>query len=501
MVNEMLTATVPVMPAPRKHGALALAAGATRLRCQVMEPMSLYNPILTADSYKLGHYLQYPQETKAVSGYITTRGASPRPEIVFFGLQMFLKEHLSRKITSEHVNEAEEIARLHGQPFNRAGWERIVSTHGGYLPLRIEALPEGMILRRDLPMVQVISTDPELPWLTGFIETALLRGVWYPSSVATRARRLKDQLRPYYQQSCDDPEAVLETALADYGARASASHEQSGLGGLAHLLSFSRSDTLAAIEYGRRYYGRPIAGCSMPASEHTTMIAWGQEREAEAFANMLDRFPDFPAVSVVSDSYDIANAVSEIWGKTLKDRVEAERPRLIVRPDSGDPIDTPVQVVSQLAYAFGTHQNARGYKVIDHGVRVLQADAVSIQDIIMVLGRLEGMGFSSENITFGMGSSLLQKVSRDSFSFTMKTTAWRDQDGRWHDMARRQPPMRSGNPKTGLRAVINDAGDIYDIPLSELGARENLLQPVWETGRLLQDWSFDEVRARARVDF
>ncbi|MBP1851651.1 nicotinate phosphoribosyltransferase [Rhizobium halophytocola] len=460
--------------------------------------MSLQNPILNTDSYKLGHFLQYPEETRAISGYVTTRGASTRPEIVFFGLQAFLKSHLSRQITEDHVDEAEEIAGLQGQPFNRAGWERVVDSHDGYLPLRIEALPEGMLLRRDLPMVQVISTDPELPWLTGFVETALLRAIWYPSTVATRARRLKDTLRPLYEQSCDDAEAILEIALADYGARAASSEEQAGLGGLAHLLSFGRSDTLAAIEYGRRFYAAALKGTTLPASEHTTMIVWGQDREEEAFANMLERFQAFPSVSVVSDSYDIANAVSDVWGKALKSKVIAEQPRLIVRPDSGDPIDTPVQVVSQLAYAFGTRQNAKGYKVIEHGVRVLQADAVSIQDITMVLGRLEGMGFSAENITFGMGSSLLQRVSRDTFSFTMKSTAWQDGNGRWHDMARRQPPMRAGNPKSGRRAVINDAGDVYDIPLSELGSRENLLRPVWEEGRLLRDWTFDEVRQRAR---
>lgn len=456
------------------------------------------NLILNTDSYKFGHFLQYPPEVRGISGYVTTRGKSFWPEIVFFGLQVFLKEYLSRRISKDDIDEAEEIAGLHGQPFNRPGWEHILKAHGGYMPLRIEALPEGMLVRRDTPMMQVANTDPEVPWLTGHVETALLRAIWYPSTIATHARRLREALRPFYEKSSEDPEHALDHAVADYGARATTSMEQSALGALAHLLSFSRTDTLAAIRAGRIYYGAEMAGLSMPASEHTTMLAWGREREADAFRNMIDRFSSYDAYSVVSDSFDLSNAVAEIWGKTLRDRVMSSESSLIVRPDSGDPIDTPVQVVAQLAYAFGTHLNSKGYKVIDHRVRVLQADAVSAQDMTMVLGRLESMGFSAENISFGMGSSLLQRVSRDTFSFTMKCSACQDDKGDWHDMSRRSLPLHEPVNKAGRRAVIVEEGDIFDIPLDELGGRRNLLQPVWENGKLLHEWCFDEIKARLK---
>jgi Nicotinic acid phosphoribosyltransferase len=456
------------------------------------------NLILNTDSYKFGHFLQYPSEVRGISGYVTTRGTSFWPEVVFFGLQMFLKEYLSRPISRAEIDEAEEIAGLHGQPFNRAGWEHILNTHGGYMPLRIEALPEGMLVRRDTPVMQVANTDPELPWLTGHFETALLRAIWYPSTIATHSRRLKETLRPFYEKSSDDPEHALDHAVADYGARAATSLEQSALGGIAHLLSFRRTDTLAAVLAGRKYYGADMAGISVPASEHTTMLAWGRERESDAFRNMIDRFSPYDAYSVVSDSFDLSNAVAEIWGKTLRDRVISSGAALIVRPDSGDPIDTPVQVVAQLAYAFGTHLNTKGYKVIDHNVRVLQADAVSTQDMTMVLGRLEGMGFAAENISFGMGSSLIQKVSRDSLSFTMRCSAYQDDTGVWHDMSRRSMPLRESTAKAGRRAVIREDGDVFDIPLEELGRRQNLLQPVWENGKLLSEWSLAEIKARMK---
>ena len=460
--------------------------------------MHLDNPILNTDSYKLGHYLQYPEGVTGVSSYISTRGTSIRREIVFFGLQMYLKQYLSRRLTPEDLAEAEEIAGLHGQPFDREGWQRILDVHQGYLPLRIDALPEGITVRRGLPLVQVFNTDPLLPWLTGFIETSLLRAVWYPSTVATSSRRLKEQLRVFCDTSTDEPETVLETMLADYGARSTTTAEQAGMGGLAHLLQFSRTDTLMAVALARKHYGAEMAGFSVPASEHTTMIPWGHERETESFDRMIDRFASFGAYSVVSDSFDLSEAISRIWGETLRDKVIASGAQLIVRPDSGDPIDTPVQAVSQLAYAFGTHLNAKGFKVINHQVRVLQSDAVALQDMTMILGRLEGMGFSAENIAFGIGASLLQKVSRDTCSFTMQASARRDEAGQWHDMSRRPPGAIGHRVKAGRRAVVIEDGDIFDVPEVELGGRANLLQPVWENGKLLRDWTFDEVRERAR---
>jgi nicotinamide phosphoribosyltransferase len=461
--------------------------------------MSRTNPILNTDSYKLGHFLQYPPGTKALSGYITTRGTSMRPEIVFFGLQVFLKEYLSQPVTAIDIAEAQDMAALHGQPFDRAGWQHILNAHGGFLPLRIEALPEGAFIHRGVPMVQVVNTDPACFWLTSYIETALLRAVWYPSAVASSLRHVKQTLIPYLKNTCDDPDGIIATRLADYGARGATSLEQAGLGGLATLLHFDNTDTLEAIVYARRYYAAKMAGFSVPASEHTTMIAWPQSEEEASFANMVDQFGDYPTYSVVSDSYDIHNAVSELWGKALQQKVRSKPGVLIVRPDSGDPIDVPVQTVAQLAYHFGTRLNSKGFKVLDDKVRVLQADGVSLRDITMILGRLEGMGFSAENISFGVGASQLQKINRSIYSFTMKCTALKGEDDRWRDISRRPVTMHERLPEVGRRAVVFEANEFTSVRLEELGKRENHLQPVWENGNLLRDCSFDDVRQRVRT--
>ena len=459
--------------------------------------MNIQNPILNTDSYKFGHYLQYPPGTRAISSYITTRGHSETAELVFFGLQMFLKEYLSKPFTAADIAEGETVAALHGQPFNRAGWEHILNAHGGYFPLRVEAIAEGSLLRRDVPMVQVVNTDPQVPWLTSYVETAMLRAVWYPSTVASAARRIRQTMLPFLEKSCEDPQAMSRTRLVDFGARGVASLEQAGIGAAAHLVQFDQTDTLTGILFAREYYGAEMAGFSVPASEHTTMTAWGQSDEAAAYANMIDNFARFGAYSVVSDSYDINNAVAEIWGKQLQAKVRAAGGTLIVRPDSGDPIDTPVQVVAQLAYAFGTHLNGKGYKVLDNSVRVLQADGLSLQDITMILGRLESMGFSAENIAFGMGASQLQKLSRDTYSFTMKGSARQEERGIWHDISRRPAMRREKLPNSGRQAVILEEGGLAPVRLEELGARQNYLEPVWEDGKLLRDWDFEEIRARA----
>lgn len=460
--------------------------------------MNLTNLVLNTDSYKFSHFLQYPPGTRAISAYIETRGHPDQADVLFFGLQMFLKEYLGKPVTRADVDEAEAIVLAHGLPFNRAGWIRIVDHFGGYLPLEIQALPEGTLLRRGVPMVQVINTDPDSYWLTSYIETALLRAIWYPSSVASNARKIKQIIRPILEKTCDDPDAALPFRLHDFGARGVGALEQAGIGGAAHLVNFMGTDTVTGVLYARRYYGAEMAGFSIPASEHSTMTAWGVEREVDAYSNMIDRFAGGGMFAVVSDSYDINYAVSEIWGEQLREKVRASGGTVVIRPDSGDPIETPVHVIKQLDYHFGSALNGKGYKVLDKSVRVIQGDGISNADISQILGRLEAFGFSAENIAFGMGGGLLQKVNRDTYSFAMKTNARLDETGKWHDVFKRPATMNVKASKAGRQAVVNGLGGLEATRLDELKDRHNHLETVWKNGDLLREWSFEEIRARAK---
>ena len=456
------------------------------------------NMILNTDSYKYSHFAQYPPDTDAISAYIESRPGGRHDHVLFFGLQMFLKEYLTRQITMADVDEADELVTAHGLPFNRPGWETLVSRHDGRFPLLIEALPEGMVVPVGTPLVQVRNTDPDFFWLPTFIETALLRAVWYPSTVATVSYHVRRIITAALERSCDDYTDVLPFRLHDFGARGATAHEQAGLGGVAHLVNFMGTDTVAGIVYARRYYHEPMAGFSIPAAEHSTMTSWGEERETEAYDNMIEAFGgEDKLVAVVSDSYDLYRAVSEIWGKDLRDKVKSMGGTLVVRSDSGDPTVVPVDTVDMLGGIFGHSVNAKGFKVLDPSVRVIQGDGVTPETIRIILDRLMERGWSAENIAFGMGAGLLQKVNRDTLRFAMKANARLDADGTWSGV-HKDPKTDPGKASKRYRqAVVMENGAPVAMPLKDIGDRQNLLKPVWENGELLADWTLSEIRARA----
>ena len=456
------------------------------------------NPILNTDSYKLSHYLQYPPETKGVSIYAEARQGGDYDHVLFFGLQMFLKAYLSKPVTPGHIEEAEEMVIAHGLPFNRAGWERIVDRHGGYLPMEIEALPEGLVVPAGTPLLQARNTDPELFWLSTYIETALLRAVWYPATVATVSHGVRRTIAAALEKSSDVSADVLPFRLHDFGARGTASFEQAGIGGAAHLVSFMGTDTVSGLVYARRFYGEPMAGFSIPAAEHSTMTAWGEAGEVDAFRNMLTQFGgEGRLVAVVSDSYDLYRAVRETWGRLLKDEVEALGGTLVVRPDSGDPTVVPIDVIEMLGESFGYSENGRGFKVLNPAVRVIQGDGVTPATIRVILDNLLAKGWSAENLAFGMGAGLLQKVNRDTLRFALKANAWQGADGTWLPVHKAPKTDPSKASKAGIQAVVHEGGRYQAVLSDDLGSRENLLQPVWRNGELLVDHTFAEIRERA----
>lgn len=457
------------------------------------------NPILATDSYKHSHFLQYPPDIRALSAYVEARRNIFSDRVLFLGLQAFLIEYLSRPITPADVDEAEAITTAHGEPFNRAGWERIIAVHDGYMPLSISALPEGMVVPTGVPLVQVESTDPALPWLTTFVETTLLRAIWYPSTVATISWHCRAIIRAGLLKTSDHTDALLPFKLHDFGARGVSSGESAGLGGMAHLVNFMGTDTMEGLLAARRYYGVEMAGFSIPAAEHSTITAWGRAREGDAYANMLEQFQgDGAAVAVVSDSYDLDAAIADLWGGTLREAVLAHQGTLVIRPDSGDPVETPLRVLETLWGIFGGHENSKGYRVLDDHVRVIQGDGMSPVTIARLIDKVAGAGFALDNITFGMGGGLLQHVNRDTLAFAMKADAMRDADGVWHDIAKNPVTDPAKRSKAGRQAVVMEGGKPVAVRLDDLGGRDNLLTEVWRDGRLLTHHHFDTVRDRSR---
>lgn len=383
--------------------------------------MSLDNLILDTDSYKSSHHLQYPPGTTGVHGYVESRGGL-YDRTRFFGLQYLAKRYLASPVSKEDVAEADAAFTAHGLPFPRAGWERVLNKHGGYTPLHIRAVPEGSVVPTHNVLATVESTDPELPWMFSWMETQILRAVWYGTTVATRSWHIKKLIRGFLERTSDDPAGQLPFKLHDFGARGVSSRESAGLGGLAHLTNFSGTDTVEALVFADRYYGEPMAGYSIPAAEHSTITAWGRDGEAAAYENMvrlLDR--GFPLVAVVSDSYDLFRAIREIWGGQLRELVRGRKGTVVIRPDSGDPVPTLLRVVQMLDEAYGSDANSKGYRVLRH-VRVIWGDGVDEGSIRGMLDVLERYRYSADNVAFGMGGALLQRCDRDTQRFAMKAS-------------------------------------------------------------------------------
>ncbi|QNG62572.1 nicotinamide phosphoribosyltransferase [Rhizobium phage B1VFA] len=464
------------------------------------------NIILSTDSYKHSHFIQYPPGAKFVSSYIEARRGSDRDQILqFFGLQVFIKEYLMKPITDDTIQEANSILEGHGLPFNESDWLTIADEHRGFLPIEIQALPEGSIVPRGVPLVQVRNTDPRFPWLTSFVETALLRAIWYPSSVATLSFITKAVIYDALRRTSEDPDGQVLFKLHDFGARGVSSGESAGIGGAAHLLNFRGSDTVEALAFiNQFYYPSGVPGFSIPASEHSTMTSWGKDREADAYRNMLKEF-GHGLFSIVSDSYDLFNAVDNIFGQELKNEILALEGALVVRPDSGDPIETPIAVVKKLWDAFGGTTNSKGYKVLNPKVRVIQGDGMNGLSIARLVTRMVEEGFSIDNIAFGMGGGLLQGHMRDDMRFAMKANAIDFGNG-WVDVQKKPATDPLKASKAGRQAVIADASSkliaIREDALPQDGRNE--LEVVYKDGRQFNTLYWEDLTAHAHmqlVDF
>jgi len=460
----------------------------------------MINPVLNTDSYKTSHFAQYPPETSRIFAYVESRGGR-YDSTLFFGLQAILKAEFGRPVTRRDVDEAQDLLRDHGVPFNAHGWDKLLHRHEGRLPLEIRGVPEGTVVPTHHPLMTVVNTDPDFPWLTSYAETALLR-VWYPITVATISWQVRRIIRDALIETADDPDGELPFKLHDFGARGVSSEQSAAIGGLAHLVSFKGTDTLSAILAARRYYNEPMAGFSIPAAEHSTITSWGRDGETDAYANMVAQFGKPGGIfAVVSDSYDLYNAVEHIWGQTLRQKVVDSGATLVVRPDSGDPVTVVSKTLTLLAERFGTDLNSKGYRVL-RNVRVIQGDGVNPESIAAILARITGEGFSASNIAFGMGGALLQRLDRDTQQFAYKTSA-AEVGGVWRDVFKdpvTDSAKRSKRGLLGLAATEDGFATVaVDGDFEPVGGGTNLLRPVWRDGRLLVDESLTAIRERAQA--
>ena len=454
------------------------------------------NIILLTDSYKVSHYKQYPEGTTQIYSYFESRGGKFE-EITFFGLQYLLKEFLvGQVITQSKIDQAAKLYEAHfgnATLFNKAGWEYILNNHAGKLPIRIKAVPEGKVIPTHNVMMTVENTDPNCFWLTNFLETLLLQ-LWYPSTVATISREVKKLINLYLEETGDP--STIDFKLHDFGFRGVSSVDSASIGGAAHLINFMGTDTVAALTFIQNYYGNEddMFGFSIPAAEHSTITSWGKDHEVDAYENMLAQYPE-GLVAVVSDSYDIYNACEKLWGGLLKEQILARKGTLVVRPDSGEPKDVVLKVAEILGEKIGFTINQKGYKVLHPNIRIIQGDGVNYESIGEILTHLKNHGWSADNVAFGMGGALLQKVNRDTQKFAFKCSS-ATINGKEQEVFKDPITDHGKLSKKGRMKLVFENNTYQTKSLDESG--EDILETVFENGAILKEISFGEVKENSK---
>ena len=458
---------------------------------------NLNNIILKSDSYKTSHAVQYPVGTERVYSYFESRVGAKWDETVFFGLQAYIKKFLlGRVIDSAKIRGAKQIIDAHMGPtiFNRAGWEYILKTYDGKLPLRIKAVPEGTPVSTSNALMTIENTDPKCFWLTNYIETLLVQ-TWYPSTVATLSREIKKIIKKYLEETGDTIDG-LDFKLHDFGYRGVSSDESAGFGDMSHLVSFKGTDTMIGLVYAQEYYGAEMAGFSIPASEHSTITSWGQHHEVDAMRNMLNQYKDFQLFACVSDSWDIYNSCSNYWGLELRQEIINRGGGVVIRPDSGDPLIVLPKILNILDERFGSKVNSKGYKVLNY-VSLIQGDGITYETIPLILEKIKQSGFSTANIAFGSGGGLLQNVNRDTQRFAFKCSSV-VVNGVERDVYKNPTTDNTKASKKGRLSLVYDGG-WNTVNESELGDMDDHLITVFENGDLITEYTFDQIRERACI--
>ncbi|KAJ9049782.1 hypothetical protein DSO57_1021004 [Entomophthora muscae] len=470
----------------------------------MLGPLGLPGFVLT-DSYKLSHATLYPDSQKMVA-YGEFRSSfnndSEDERIVFYGIRYFIDTYLSRQWTEEDVQKSDHFFSTHNAgstqfPFPKELFLKFVRENNGYFPIKVQALPEGSVIYPHIPAYQITAEAPYASLVT-YMET-LLTMVWYPSTVATLSRRCRSIIERAFSLSVDDDQSfLLESRLHDFGFRACTSVEQAILGGSAHLINFEGSDTLAACYYAQYQWngGRPLAS-SIPATEHSVMTAHLCEKDA--ILKLIENYGS-GVFACVMDSYDYAHALASLLPEVAPHKLE-KGGFLVLRPDSGDPIETVLMALRAAEKVFGVYVNQKGFKVIK-GCGVIQGDGIGIESLKLILDAVLAAGFSAQNITFGMGGNLLQKLNRDTMSFATKLAFRLDTNGDAHFIAK---TPKSDSKKTSLPGqfcVIPDsATNLPHVYLKgKVGEEKDLLKVVYDMGKPLAAPfdDFDTIRKRTK---
>ena len=449
------------------------------------------NPLLLTDGYKTGHHQQYPKGTTLVYSNFTPRSNKYAPkgcdQVVSFGQQMVMKqihEAFQNEFFSKPKEEVcgemkRELSMYLGTDYDVTHFEKLHDL--GYLPIHVKGIEEGTLVPMKVPVLTIYNTHPDFYWVTNYLETILSNLLWKPMTSATIAHQYRKVLTSWMEKTDKERAWFIDWQGHDFSMRGMDSVEAVISSGLGHLTSFSGTDSLPTLYGARKFYGEEgFVGGSVNATEHSVMCAGSKDDEVGTFRRLLQTYPT-GILSVVSDTWDLWKVCTE-HVVTLKEEILARDGKLVIRPDSGDPVDiicgeckigklnydqtgkaypdnpeigdhwhntiwknnekyyklvglpshaeweeiTPEPkhkgVIELLWDVFGGTVNEQGYKVLDSHIGAIYGDSITIDRAEEICKRLEAKGFASTNIVLGVGSFTYQFNTRDTFGFAMKAT-------------------------------------------------------------------------------
>ena len=466
------------------------------------------NLILHTDSYKLTHHKMYDSNLKYIFSYLEARKGAKYDKTVFFGLEFLLRKLEGTVITKKHIKEAEEIVNKHMNQtinknvFNKEMWDYIVDNLDGRLPLEIYAVPEGSVIPVDNVLLTIKNTDSKCACLTNYIESYLMH-IWYPCTVATVSKNCKNILTKYLEQTSDNMNC-LDYMLHDFGYRGVSSDESAEIGALSHLVNFKGTDTLLALVLGREYYNCDMAGFSVNATEHSIMTSMGKTNEYLVIDRLIENYPN-GILSMVLDSYDIYKAVDYL-GTVVKDKILNRDGKIVVRPDSGDPVKISIDILNKLGNYFGTTLNNKGYKILNSKVGLIYGDGIVVETIELICNKMIENNWCVSNIVFGMGGGLLQKCNRDTQRFAFKSSSMMI-GNEWCDIYKDPITTHSNETKkskTGHLALIKEQINhnyktISIDPNLYSNYIDNELKLVFKNGNIIKHYTLEDARLNSNL--
>lgn len=490
--------------------------------------MNTIPSILLKDGYKAGHRFQYPVGTTLVYSNLTPR-KSRNPEIqeiVFFGLQYFIKEYLIRQFNESFFNQPREaVLKAYKRRMDQylgkdaVATDHIAALHDlGYLPIELKALEEGSLVPMRVPVFTIKNTLPEFFWLTNMLETLLSAVIWKPCTSATTAFQYLKVFTRFAQETVGDDLSFIPWQGHDFSFRGMSGIEDALMSGAGHLLSFAGTDTIPAIDFLEQYYNadceQELIGGSVAATEHSVMCMGTRDNEIETFERLITQVYPAGIVSIVSDTWDFWQVITEFLPR-LKAQIMMRDGKVVIRPDSGDPVKIIVGdedavpgspeykgAVACLWETFGGTVTARGYKLLDPHIGLIYGDSITLERQRAILDGLKRRGFASYNVVLGIGSYTYEYVTRDTFGFAMKATY-----GEVNGIGRsifKDPKTDDGTKKSakGLMQVYRDEATgklaVKDECTWEEEA-QGVLKTVFKNGVLTGEQTLATIRERVKA--